>query len=697
MAEIEFIYNGTSSKIQCQLKDKMKDICESFANKAQIDKTKIYFLYNGKAITGSFQEMTFEQMVNSEDKKNYKMKILVNDNNPEPWDNPDIVKSKDIICPKCKENARIDIVNYKIKLSECKNKHKFENILLDQFENTQNINISDINCNFCKINNKSNSYHNIFYKCCSCNQNICSLCKKNHEKSHKIINYDDKNYICNIHSENYNSYCEECKKNLCISCESGHKLHKKKYFGDIIVNQSELAKIKTELKETINIFNKDVEKIIKILTEVKNKMTIYYKIIEDIINSYDIKNRNYELLYNLKSIQENNIIKDLSEINKESDIITQFTNIFNIYCNMNINEMNIIYKVNNENSIPIFGLDFVKKYKKKCKILYLGKEHELTNEIKLGILETFFNRPKTLEIKLIGIMNITNMNHMFSGCSTLFSIPDISNLNTTNVKYMNSMFRGCKSLSSLPDISKWNMSNVWDYADIFYGCENMDKEINIIYKINKNDKNIQIFGTKFVNNNKDKCKIIYNGKEQELIDKINMEMLDKNAEILEVKLKVLKNITDLSYMFGSEGVAGGCKSIISLPDISNLNTSYTTNMSNMFHGCSSLKFLPDISTWNTSNVKDMSNMFFSCSSLVSLPDISRWNVSNVKKMSQMFAYCRSLKSLPDISKWKISNNTDMRWMFEGCDKSLIIPSKFEKQIAGQHNLSLFQAVNLFGN
>ena len=81
----------------------------------------------------------------------------------------------------------------------------------------------------------------------------------------------------------------------------------------------------------------------------------------------------------------------------------------------------------------------MKKYKKKCKILYFGKEHELTNEIKLGILETFFNRPKTLEIKLIGIMNITNMNHMLSGCSKLFSIPDISNLNTTNVKYMNSM------------------------------------------------------------------------------------------------------------------------------------------------------------------------------------------------------------------------------------------------------------------
>jgi len=63
----------------------------------------------------------------------------------------------------------------------------------------------------------------------------------------------------------------------------------------------------------------------------------------------------------------------------------------------------------------------------------------------------------------------------------------------------------------------------------------------------------------------------------------------------------------------------------------------------------------------------------------------------------MFGYCQSLKSLPDISKWKISNNIDMRWMFEGCDKSLIIPSKIEKQIAGQHNLSLIQAINLFGN
>ena len=120
MAQIDFIYNGTKTTIYCQLEDKMKKICETFANKVQIDKTKIYFLYNGKAITESFQEMTYEQMANSEDKMKNKMNILVNDNfDPDP-DPETLVKSKDIICQKCKEITRIDIVNYKIKLSECK-------------------------------------------------------------------------------------------------------------------------------------------------------------------------------------------------------------------------------------------------------------------------------------------------------------------------------------------------------------------------------------------------------------------------------------------------------------------------------------------------------------------------------------------------------------------------------------------------
>ena len=51
----------------------------------------------------------------------------------------------------------------------------------------------------------------------------------------------------------------------------------------------------------------------------------------------------------------------------------------------------------------------------------------------------------------------------------------------------------------------------------------------------------------------------------------------------------------------------------------------------MLYECNSLISLPDISEWNTSNVKDMSKMFSGFNLLISLPNISKWNTSNLKK------------------------------------------------------------------
>ena len=55
--------------------------------------------------------------------------------------------------------------------------------------------------------------------------NLCPLCKLNHEKTHKIINYDLKNYICYKHDDIYTKYCSDCKLNLCIKCEKDHRNH----------------------------------------------------------------------------------------------------------------------------------------------------------------------------------------------------------------------------------------------------------------------------------------------------------------------------------------------------------------------------------------------------------------------------------------------------------------------------------------
>ena len=81
-------------------------------------------------------------------------------------------------------------------------------------------------------------------------------------------------------------------------------------------------------------------------------------------------------------------------------------------------------------------------------------------------------------------------------------------------------------------------------------------EIDILYNNNKNY--INIFGYKFVENNKNKCKMIIDNIEYEIREKYNVENNNNN---LKIKLKGI-NINDMSYMFSD------CSSLLSLPDIS---------------------------------------------------------------------------------------------------------------------------------
>ena len=87
--------------------------------------------------------------------------------------------------------------------------------------------------------NKENLYNNNqIYRCITCNNNICPICKIKHDKNHKIINYDNKNYIYIRHNEMLTKYCEECKINICMKCEKEHKEHNNIYFGDLLINDN---------------------------------------------------------------------------------------------------------------------------------------------------------------------------------------------------------------------------------------------------------------------------------------------------------------------------------------------------------------------------------------------------------------------------------------------------------------------------
>ena len=82
----------------------------------------------------------------------------------------------------------------------------------------------------------------------------------------------------------------------------------------------------------------------------------------------------------------------------------------------------------------------------------------------------------------------------------------------------------------------------------------------------------------------------------------NFNIISYNNNKLEIKLKGINNVTDMSYMFS------WCQSLSLLPYISKCNTNNATNMIGIFYKCSSLSSLPDISKWDTNNATNMSNM-----------------------------------------------------------------------------------------
>ena len=364
MSEIEFNYEGTQIIVQCNSEEKMGEIIDRFVSKAVKKKEELYFIYSGQMVD---ENKTFISQVNEIDKQRNKMSILVNNKNDanSEEDEESLRKSKYIICPTCQEKARILVKNYKLGFYDCKNGHRIKDLPISDYESTQNIDESKIKCQNCLKNNKSTSYNHIFFICFDCKKNLCNLCKSIHDKTHNIIDYDEKFFTCDEHYENYISYCNNCKKDICVTCEMEHKEHNIITYGSILPN------IK-KIKEDINNFNSHREKLKKDIQDIINKLNIvlktlneYFSIYEDIINSYEVKKRNYFLLQNIHDITKFNesIIKDIDQITNEKNISNKIDFIFKIYDNLNIKENNKdTENINDNNKINDFN-KLLKDYK----------------------------------------------------------------------------------------------------------------------------------------------------------------------------------------------------------------------------------------------------------------------------------------------------------------------------------------------
>ena len=312
--DIEFIYENDSINLQCKSNQNMGEIINMFASKAkEIDLKDLVFLFSGNIVK---ENLTLKQLIGKNIGNLKKFQILVYSTAPTP-SNDKIIKSDNIICPECKEDIRLKINDFKIYLSDCKNGHQFNDIFLNEFEKTQNINLSKIICDQCKERNKGLTFNNEFFFCFTCKLNLCPLCNNNHDKNHKIINHNRKTFFCNEHNDSYIKYCKDCRENLCFSCIEKHKNHKCELYEDIIPDMKIINHEMQNLGKAINEFENNIVQIKNRFDFVLENVKIYHKIYKDIIDNYEkdnVNKRKYEVFQNINEFK-NNITNEINNIN----------------------------------------------------------------------------------------------------------------------------------------------------------------------------------------------------------------------------------------------------------------------------------------------------------------------------------------------------------------------------------------------
>ena len=520
-----------------------------------------------------------------------------------PTNRPDDIRS--IICPECQQYIIMEINDYKIFLSKCKNGHEFNNIYLKNFYPTQKYEKVQSIIKEIKEDNIINEPKE---------EDVAPptpLSSKDIENDEiKDENNNDEKYPystkCRKHKmQQFSSYCLNCKKNLCSECEMNHNVFRKKdelhnivHFYEILSNNDEyVEKLKKNLEKfrhKLDILKIELSKLSNVINSVINNYEINYNIYYDLISNYLIEERNYHILKNIKNIKFSDIFKDLDTINKEGHFYKKFEKTFEVYNKMSCqNEITIKYFPDTEKKIRLLGQNFLNNNRTKCKFIINNNMYELFDLLKISKeLEKYISSKNGIfEVKLCINKGeyLTNMSHMFHDCTSLLFLPDISELNTFHVTDMSYLFYGCNLLENIPNISKWNISNVKDLSHLFSNCASLEKLPN----------NLSCWNT--------------------------------------------KNVENLSYLFYY------CVSLKELPDISKWDISKVNNISYMFSCCSALTKVPDISVWNTEKVNNIEYLFYGCKSLNSIPDLSKWNTKNVTNMGFAFDELNSKVQIPKIN------------------------------------------------
>ena len=714
--EIKIIYECHEVKLESSLNDKLDDVINKFSTKINMEKSNLYFLYDGRMIGQDEYKKTILEIMNESDKDSNTLVILayIKDNQENYLKSEDITillikTTKEVITLKGKRNETFKEIFEKSKeiISFDFNNYEFN------YRNNKKINLNE---KFDDIAVEDDQKLNGLTLYAICTNKIYI----------KFINekLGNRNFVSNDEEkleDLFKKYCSSTnQKREDLIFKSGEQiLDKAKTLGDIC-NENKSIYIDKSTDNVVNNSqaftiiennNKQIEinVVIKTCCQKHKKLVIILSIIGTIIVGIIIAVIINSIIENLEKNKEKKSGGEDCEIgyryiDGECKIDYFLTAIYhtqqkqetielmNYYTDINymfidgkkIEPNSISYQFEEEGDHTVniqfkkydnynFALFRNNKNIKSVKFTNFNEYHinlqlnsifeNCINLYSVDFSQISFDLSSTLENTFNGCINLKYVNiknvkiyevtrYMFGGCKSLTSI-DLSDVDFSNVKYLGSMFANCVSLQTI------NLKNTG-----FFLAEQIDCMFLNCYSLKELDfssftpKNINYMYSTFYN-----CSSLTSIKFNEfsttgLNDMGYLFYNCSSLKIIDISFFNTKDVGKMNNMFE------GCKSLTSIKFGPNFNTNNVYSIYSMFSGCHSLKSI-DYDLVINNIVDNLSYLFSDCYSLTSI-NLKNFDVSNIKSFKNMFHNCYSLETI-DISNFIIYREpSDLTGMFSGC-------------------------------
>jgi len=346
------------------------------------------------------------------------------------------------------------------------------------------------------------------------------------------------------------------------------------------------------------------------------------------------------------SSKEEGLIKEI-EVNLHKTCNND-TAVMNLYLSLDLlpvalQENTFVYELYNGNNERISSGNFSNK--KQGDIITLAENEIVTSNVSIYTLYIYIDSNRDNPITM------TNQNFRFNiygeGTGAIYKENVIQN-ETTRPSSSSSTFLNTEVLRNQIESITIEKNNIVP-SDAKYS-----KDIS-----SKQDGSVMLWYTDKDNNNLYEVSIGgKNGSVEANTIGSGMFAYLENVDTLDLTGLDTSNTTDMSNMFRDS------KKLTSL-DLSNFNTFKVIYMNNMFYNCTSLTKL-NLNSFDTSKVVYMNNMFYNCTSLSKL-DLNSFTTSKVTTMLGMFNSCKKLSYI-DLSGFNTSKVTNMQSMFYNCEK-----------------------------